>query len=96
MKASKFIYMLIIGLAIMGFTSIGMAFVETEEPYEEYEEYEVEEVPSETVEEEVVAEAESEAELMEEEEYMEEEQRIAPVAGSEEEELPGIDEPFPY
>jgi hypothetical protein len=92
MKVSKFIYMLIIGLAIMDFTSMGMAFVETEEPYEEYEQ---EEVPSETVEEETVAEAESEAELMEEEEYTEEEQRIAPVAGSEEE-LPRIDEPFPY
>ncbi len=88
MKVSKFIYMLIIGLAIMGFTSIGMAFVETEEPYEEYEQ---EEVLSETV-----AEAESEAELMEEEEYTEEEQRIAPVAGSEEEEFPGIDAPFHY
>ncbi len=82
MKVSKLICMLIIGLAIMGFTSIGMAYLETEEPYEEYEK---EEVPSEAVEEEVVAEAESEAELMEEEEYMEEEQRIAPVAGSEEE-----------
>lgn len=61
--------MLIIGLAVMGFTSMGIAYEELGEAYEEYEK---EEVPSETVEEEVVAEAESEAELIEEEEYMEE------------------------
>jgi Ran GTPase-activating protein (RanGAP) involved in mRNA processing and transport len=93
MKVSKFIYMLIVGLAIMGFTSMGMAYEEIGETYEEYEK---EEVPSETVEEETVAEAESEAELMEEEEYTEEEMKIAPVAGSKEEEFPGIDAPFHY
>lgn len=42
--------MLIVGLAIMGFTTVGPAFEETEEPW--VQEYMKEEIPFESVEEE--------------------------------------------
>ncbi len=90
MKIKKLLSMLIVTIAIMGFTSIGTAYVETEEPYEEYE---MEETTSETAEEEeYIAESESEAELMEEEEYKVEEERVEEVAGEgwEELEIPEI------
>jgi hypothetical protein len=96
MKISKTISTLIVGLAIMGFTSVGMAYNGGGMGYEGYDsgmgyggyDYEKEETTSEVPgeEEETVAEAEPEAPPMEEEEYTEEE-RVVPVAGEGEEEI---------
>lgn len=79
---------LIVGIAIMGFSTIGLAY---EDVYDVYEE---EDVVTETAEEESVAEAESEVESGEEDVTVYE-ARIEPIAGSkEEEEYPGVDAPF--
>jgi hypothetical protein len=95
MKISKTISTLIVGIAIMGFTSVGMAYNGGGMGYEGYDsgmgyggyDYEKEETTSETAEEEeTVAEAEPEAPPMEEDEYTEEE-RVVPVAGEGEEEI---------
>ena len=93
MKVKELVSMLIVMIAIMGFSTTGFAWEEIGMP-DEYPEEEVEVAE----EEEYVAEAESEAELIEEE-VTEEEMRIAPVAGSEEEELleiPRDAAPFHY
>lgn len=103
MKISKVISSFIIGLAIMGFASTGVAYNGSigydgydygmEYGGSDYGSYEKEETMPETAgEEETVAEAESETEPMEEEEYTYEEERVAPVAGegSEEIDIPEI------
>ena len=97
MKISKMISTLIVGLAIMGFASTGMAYngnmgYEGSDfgGYGEGYNYDVDEkeetTPEAAEEEETVAEAETEAPPMEEEEYTEEE-RVVPVAGEGEEEI---------
>ncbi len=93
MNIRKLIKMLIVGLAVMGFTSTSMAFVpDSPSGFEEVVEYEGNDtydweytVPEE---EETVAEAEAEPEAppTEEEEYTEEE-RVVPVAGEGSEEV---------
>ncbi len=98
MNIRKTITMLIAGLAIMGFASVGTAYNGGGMGYEGYDygmgyggyDYEKEETTSETAEEEeTVAEAEAEPEAppMEEEEYTGEEDRVVPVAGEGPEEV---------
>ena len=85
MKITKFILILITGLAIMGFNTIGFAWVETGAP-DEYmvEEYEI------TEEKELSAEPEYEAGLMEEHYFIWEE--FEPEAESMEEDKYLVDE----
>ncbi|MFQ5713516.1 MAG: hypothetical protein ACE5GU_05750 [Candidatus Scalinduaceae bacterium] len=78
MKLKNLLPMLIVMIAIMGFSTTGFAWEEIGMA-DEYPEEEVEFEATE--EEEYVAEAEYEAESMEEEEYKVEEERVEPVKG---------------